>query len=106
MIDFTQLPTDAYGEVIKSQDGKVLTLGRICVMALDAALPGDESKKENDRFVRGLLAHQIAEAEKAKTSLEPPAEEITLLKERVGKFFTAGSLVRSTWLMLDPASKA
>ena len=106
-IQFAQKPVDAYGKEfrISDTDQSTATLGHVCVRALDAGLQSDQGGASSEAFKRGMLAHDIAQAELAIKPIDLSTEQIALIKDRVAKAWPQASLVHSVWLMLDPASK-
>lgn len=102
-IDWTQQLHDINGNVIPEThlvDGRVvkkrdnngniipLTLGRACINALLTDIEG-ELQTGAQKFDRAQLAYDIGQGK------EPTAENITLIKERVGKVYTT----YATWLI-------
>ena len=81
----------------KEEKAKNLTLKIIAVRALLTVEPNDKTKAE-DKYERGKLAEIIMES---KDSLDLKSEEITLLKDLIGKAF-APQIVFQAFEMLDP----
>lgn len=104
-IDFTQVLHTANNEEMKtcvknSDDGKCIefgpmTLSDAAVTALESAFPEDKDAKK--KFEQDQLARRIYKATAATLS----SEDITLLKERIGRVF-GPAVVGATWLILDP----
>ena len=112
-IDFTTVPTDAYGQEFEpvctkvDEGGKCLvktpvTLGFVCVTALGNALDADKGEDYRKKLERDDLARRIATAEKTKQPIALKSEDIVALKERVGKFWTNATLVGAVIHVLEP----
>ena len=83
-IDFTKKFTNFTGEILKdSQSGKELSLSDVCVEAL-MAVDSKESIDGMEKLKRYNLALDIHKGEKDSLS----SEEVVLLKELIGKYFT------------------
>lgn len=83
-IDFNKKFTNFNGEVLKdSQSGKELSLGDVCVEAL-MAVDQNNPIEGVEKMKRYNLALDIHKGNKDSLS----AEDIVLLKELVGKYFT------------------
>lgn len=93
--DFTQKILDANNQPIK-QENRDLTLGDVSSAALFANRPDDKASSE-DKFKRGILALKLKDA---KGDIVLSSEEITLIKDQIGKSFSPLIVVRA-WQMLD-----
>ncbi len=79
------------------QNGKIVTLGTIARYALNNEAR-DETRNGEERYEAGKLADRIRLATKP---LDIKADQITLLKRRIGKVCPA-SMVYQSWDLLDP----
>jgi len=115
-IDFTVAPTDAYGETFEPLCTKLddagkcvtktpITLGLVCISALGNALDADKNEDYRKKLERDELARRIATAEKTKQPIALKSEEIVLLKERVGRFWTNATLVGAVIHAIEPDAK-
>ena len=102
-IDFTQALKGLDGKPIT--DGATpaikITLSVVSVNALESALLGDERLAGADKFKMDTLARKIFENKAALLT----AEDIALLKERLGKAYGA-LVVGAAWRLLDPVVAA
>jgi hypothetical protein len=99
-IDFTKVLTGFDGKLIVTSDknSEKLTLGAVCVNALEISLDEDRGASGQQKFEADQLARKIW----GKNDAVLKAEEIALLKTRIGK--TYGPLVvGAAWRLLDPA---
>ena len=117
MIDMTTVLMEPDG-VTPIKDGdpksnKPLTLGALCSIALSDPR-GQESMSGKDKYEMGLLARKLAWSPRAgDTEGNDPvasliAEEIVLLKERIGLLYVAPVVV-TAWDLLEnktPPTKA
>jgi len=97
MIDFTTILTDLEGSSIMD-NGRLVTLGRAAMMALIGQVPEDQSMTGEDRFRFARLAEKVMDNPAAKL----PVEDVALIKDRIGKFFSPVVVYRA-WPLLDPA---
>lgn len=107
-IQFGQIVEDSRGEALPDPDTRTdgkLTLARACEIALDTPLKEDQDETLKKKLERGRLIEQINEAAADLTPLTLKSEDITLLKERIGKIFTAASTVRRLCKLLDEATE-
>lgn len=108
-IQFCQPVEDNRGNPLpdpdKAMNGTKLTLGRACELALDSPLQDDANEGLKKKLSRGVLIDQILQAEKIAKPLTVKTEDIAMIKERVGKVFTAASTVRRICKMLDEATE-
>lgn len=101
-INFTQEITSLDGKPIMAPasptDPKTqpVTLGDVCVNALETMMQDDAKLTGKDKFDMDLLARKIYKQKSA--SLSP--EEIKLIKDRIGKIYSA-TIVGPAWRMLD-----
>lgn len=103
MPKMTSTLTNQTGTDLTDQSGTQFTLGRACIMALDAALPEDREEGLQPKLKRGKLIEEIEAAAIAGKDLQFTAEDTALLKSRISKTFTAASVVRKLCKLLDPA---
>lgn len=75
-----------------------LTLSDVVVGALEAVLESDRNEDPKKRFERDQLARKVYK----KKDVAITVEEITLMKDRVGRAYGA-SIVGAAWPMLDPS---
>jgi hypothetical protein len=85
------------GEQLLGADKKPLTLRWACTESLLAHYPNQEidGKEKMDRF---RLAHRIEQ----RGDIDLKIEEVSKLKELVGRYFTP-LIVGQVWQLLDPA---
>ncbi len=101
-IDFTQTPKDLNGKPFILETGKPnATLSDICIYALTSLVQTDSNMNGQEKF----KLYQLAEKIKDKKTVSLTAEEVTQLKDRVGKVFPP-SVVGAVWKIIDPAEKA
>lgn len=103
-IDFAEVLKTLYGENMKGDGDVDLTLGRCCLMALDNAAQGEPSASAEEKINRYLIGVKIFEAERDKRSIALSAEEVALVKKRIGMIFVNAFVVGAAMAMLDPAS--
>jgi hypothetical protein len=102
-IDFSAAITDLDGKSVPNPDPKgwkpYLTLSDVTATALEANLDEDKSETTGvPKYERDNLTRKIYK----QTKVVLTAEQITLIKERIGKAW--GSLVvGAAWRLLDPA---
>jgi hypothetical protein len=84
-INFDFVPVDLMSEQsITMPDGKTpATLARLCVQALGAALPDEQDQTAEDKVRAWSLGGKIVRG----GVVDLPAEDIALLKKRVGKLY-------------------
>lgn len=107
-IDFTQVMkgldgtpfTQTNSAVDKTPKQEQLTLGDVSVNALETLVPEDAKLTGEDKFKMDLLARKVYKAK----SVTLTADEVKLLKERIGKLYGA-TIVGAAWRMLDPEAK-
>lgn len=75
---------DIDGKEIKESGDKDLTLGRVAINALCQVTQADQSMTGEEKFKLGLLAHKIHTEPEA----EFEAEEVSKIKDRIGKLYT------------------
>lgn len=112
-IDFTQVLNNLYGKPLPGFDcisdkdkpapepGKncgALTLGDASINALESSLEQDRNEAPIKKFERDQLARLIHDNKAAVLN----SEQIALIKDRIGKAFTA-AVVGASWPMLDPS---
>jgi len=100
MIDFTTALNDLDGAAISDgTDAKTpFTLGDAAVRALVISYDDERSLSPEEKFKRGELAARIHNA----TALSLKSEEITLLKNLIGKAYSPLIVFRA-WPLLDAA---
>lgn len=85
-IDFSAKMTDLAGEVVKVNDKgeeKDWLLSNVVTNALTVALPGDDKLEAPEKLRMGILAQEVYG--KAEIAVSP--EDVTLIRERVGKAY-------------------
>lgn len=117
-IDFTQLLIGVDGSALfqagadclpQPADKPALIPGRTCakeelslsdvsVGALESMLESDRNEDAKKRFERDLLARKVYKKKEVTLS----AEEITQIKDRIGKAY-GPSIVGAAWPLLDPS---
>jgi hypothetical protein len=80
-----------------------MTLGAASLMALDTELEIDRNRNVEDKIKRALLAEYIYGAMQRKKPAPLTAEEVALLKDRLGRVLVA-RVVLIAVRMLDPNS--
>lgn len=97
-IDFTQSLIGIDGKPLANQDPKAppLTLGDVAIVALTGQLQGDNLSPV-DKYKLGELAHKVYGNKHAHLT----AEEITTLKDRIGRGY-APAIVYPALNILDP----
>lgn len=99
-IDFTKELHGLDEKPILSSDGKTpFTLGEVCVNALELSSPEDKNITGVDKLKMYELAKKIYKNKDAVLT----AEEVTLIKDRVAKYY-ATIVVGPAFEILDPAS--
>lgn len=104
-IDFTQ---DLYGidgsrlqqQVVKDGPLEPLTLGDVAVVALVSPSDDERNLDPMKKFQRDRLARKIYKNSKAELS----PEEVSLIKERIGKIYGPVQ-IGASWPLLDPTLK-
>ena len=100
-IDFTVILKDLDGKPMVNgdpKDPKPLSLSDVAIVALEATLEEDNKAGGQAKFDHDQLARKVHN----KASVVLTAEEIALLKERIGKAWGA-LVVGQAWRLLDPA---
>ena len=100
--DFTSILTGLDGKPLMTGDTKAptgLTLGDVCVQALETPLEEDKQMDGSKKFALDQLARKIYHNKAATLSLE----DLTLLKQRVGKAY-GPLVVGAAWRLLDPST--
>jgi hypothetical protein len=80
-INFDLVLKDRKGEPMKTEEGKELTLGQICVIAIDQGL--SDSRDSSLKYKMGKLANLIYKG----GVVSVKSDEIAQLKDLVGKVF-------------------
>lgn len=75
-----------------------LTLGDVAIGALMSMLDQDKNEDPKKRFERDQLARKVYK----KTNAVLSSEEISLIKDRIGRTYGV-NLVGASWLLLDPS---
>lgn len=98
-IDFSTIlqDPDKPDEQAKDQKGVFVTLGVVARSALNSELQ-DERRDGEAKYTAYKLADRIRTATKP---LDLKADQITLIKQRIGKAYPAG-VSGQCWDMLDP----
>ncbi|HEX4039029.1 MAG TPA: hypothetical protein VHX37_13295 [Acidobacteriaceae bacterium] len=102
-IDFTQQLTTLAGTPLPSSPEKgasALTLGDVCVNALETPLEADRGVSGEAKFKLDSLARKIY----GKKDVLLTVDESALLKQRIGQAY-GPLVVGQAWRMLDPAEK-
>lgn len=100
-IDFTTVLKGMDGKPLlasAAKDAPPLTLGEVCVNALETIMDSDRQMSGAEKFKLDDLARRIFE----KSDVVLSAEDIATLKERVGKVY-GPLVVGNAWRLLDPA---
>jgi len=95
-IDFTKQLKDLDGKTIVEKDGAI-TLKSICINSLMANYQDEKNLSGEEKFKRYELAMKISENGK---DVDLKAEDISLIKQLVGKAFTP-LVVGQTYKMLE-----
>ena len=99
-IDFTQPLVGIDGEKIAGPPaGKPITLGDVAVTALQSQLKDEQDMPGAKKFELYRLAGKVYKNKACHLT----AEEIALLKDRIGKVYGPG-VVGPAWAILDPNS--
>jgi hypothetical protein len=100
-IDFTQVLIGVDGKALFNPETKVtLTLGEVAITALETMNQEDRDMPGAKKFQMDELARKI-HGNKAAVL---PVEDITLIKERIGKAY-GPMVVGPAWRLLDPATE-
>jgi hypothetical protein len=75
-----------------------LSLSDVSVGALESMLESDRNEDAKKRFERDLLARKVYK----QSAIVLSAEEVTLIKDRIGKAY-GPSIVGAAWPLLDPS---
>jgi hypothetical protein len=100
--DFNQQLKTLEGKPFLDKDGKTdenSTLGKISITALTAAFPDEANLAGAEKFKRWQIASKI----QSDPNVTLSAEEVTLLKDLIGKGFPA-VVVGPAWQALDPGA--
>ena len=100
-INFDSVITDLAGEVVKqdTKDAKDTDLKYLAVIALTSGLEEDKNLSGKDKFELGVLAQEVY----AGGEIELSSEDVSTLKDRIGKMFGPLFVLRS-YELLDPKS--
>lgn len=101
-IDFEQKILQLNGEGIKTETGESFTLRNACVVSLDAMTEDIKRLSADDKYLRGNLAARIY---RTKEPINLKAEEISVLKDVVGKIY-GPHIVHEAWNLLDPPEES
>lgn len=88
------------GQTCPADQVRKLTLGDISTAALEVNLDEDRGLSPNDKFQHDQLARKIY----GNSSVALSAEDIALIKNRIGKAFGPAQ-VGAAWPLLDPSVK-
>lgn len=83
--DFNQVLIDLEGKPFKDEKKVDLTLRRVVTDALGSTLPGDDSKTGDEKFKLFKLIVKVNDACTKGALADIEAEELTIIKERVGR---------------------
>ena len=97
-IDFNVVLKALNGETVKGPKSEDIMLKDVCINALNSAAEDMTKVNGQDKYRRGKLAQKIYNAE---GPLEISSEDITLVKNLIGKKFEP-HVVMATWDLLDP----
>lgn len=103
-INFTQEITSLDGKPVMAPTSATdpkpqpITLGDVSVNALETMMQEDAKLTGLDKYNMDVLAHKIYKQKSAVLT----AEEIKLIKDRIGKIYSA-TIVGPAWRMLDEA---
>ncbi len=98
-IDFSTIlkDPDNLSDQAKDQKGVLVTLGVIARTALNSELQ-DERRSGEDKYAAYKLADKIRTSTKP---LDLKADQVTLIKQRIGKAYPA-AISGQCWDLLDP----
>jgi hypothetical protein len=103
-IDFTQPLLALDGKTALSdgsgKDAHAITLGDVCVNALETPTQQDQQMTGEQKFKLDELARRIY----GQKDISLTVEDISTIKERVGKAY-GPLIVGQVWRLLDPATK-
>lgn len=110
-IDFTQTligldgkplsgPGCQTGQVV-GKDCKALTLGEAVGIAFSTPIESDRNSDFNKKYADGQLAHSVEHNAAAVLT----SEQITTIKERLGKVFMGANVAYAAGPLLDPSLK-
>ena len=100
-IDFTQVLVGIDDKpIIPKGETQPMTLGDVCVNALETPTDSDHTMPGADKFKLDQLARKIYQNANADLTVE----ELATLKDRVGKLW-GPLIVGAAWRLLDPAQK-
>lgn len=86
------------------QDNAELTLGDLALVALDTAVNGADKEGLKPKLQRARLMDKIMDGLQNIQPIELTAEEIALIKDRIGQMVSSAYLARQVCLLIDPAS--
>lgn len=84
-IQWKVILTDVAGKEINAENGEPLTLDKVAINALSQMTQQDSPLSGEEKFKLGALAHKIYLADE-ETEFE--VEEISKVKERIGRLYT------------------
>lgn len=100
-VDFTAAIRDLDGEQI-NENGKPITLGTLSINALLATLPDARAQPEQMDGTEKVRLATLAQAiHLTPKIIDLEAEQIALLKERIGRAYQPLA-VKQAWDLLDP----
>lgn len=105
-LDFTVALTGIDGRPMTHTDAKgaptdeILTLGDVCVIALEMQIEEDKNLPADKKFQRDELARKVYK----RNDVVLEAQDLAMLKERIGKVYGPAQ-VGPAWRLLDPAMK-
>jgi hypothetical protein len=101
-IDFEQKILQLSGEEMRTEKGEAFTLRNACVVSLDAMTEEMKRLSADEKYIRGQLAARIY---RTKEPINLKAEEISILKDVIGKIY-GPHIVHEAWDLLDPTEES
>lgn len=100
-INFTTQLKELDGKpIVIAKDMPPLTLSDVCVNALETPLDTDKQMSGQEKFKLDQIARKIYNGK----NIDLTVEEISTIKERVGKAY-GPMIVGQVWKLLDPSQK-
>lgn len=94
-LDYQEVLLNPTGKPFTDADNGPLTIGKAFFFAVTSPVPGDENLSGEDKYNLGKIASLVSN-EKQLT-----VEQKSIVKERIGKFFTNSYLVYILWDIID-----
>ena len=101
-IDFSARIVNLDGEPVE-ENGVVLTLGSLSINALLATLADLRGQTEQLPGTEKVRQATLAQKIHTEGSVDLSAEDITMLKDRIGRAYSPLAVMQA-WQLLDPAS--